>query len=109
MEQGLKSASKQDAALPGLAAIGEFIQKMNTDEQSGEVLKGAAGLIGDIGQAYGPRCKQLFQQPYIMEILQRAIQDEDSQTNGTWSQQVCPCPYRGRIVTWSYHVPYTVS
>lgn len=88
--QGLKSANKQDSVLLFLDAIVEFLHRSAVDSnRSGEVLKSAIGLIGDLGQTFGTKMKPVFDMPFIHALLQQATTaDNDVKEVAGWAQSM---------------------
>lgn len=88
--QGLSVANKQHIVEPSLRRIVEFLQRSAEDEnRSGEVLKNAVGLIGDLGQTYREKMMVVFNQPFVSKLIQEARQNgSDSQEIALWAHSV---------------------
>lgn len=75
--QGLREGKKENAVVPGIEQIVNLIQRATSDPHCGvEVLKGAIGLLGDLGATYGARMYQIYSQPYIAQLMQEGRQHE---------------------------------
>lgn len=88
--QGLKSANKQDTVLYSLDVIVEFLKRSAEDpNRSGEVLKSAVGLLGDLGQIYGTKMQSFYSQPFIARLIEEAGHNgSESQEIATWARSV---------------------
>jgi importin subunit beta-1 len=88
--QGLSSAGKEDVIIMFLESISEFLRFSAQDpNRSGEVLKSAVGLLGDLGQIYKSKSFALFKQPFVSQLINEAIQNgSDAQEVGQWTQSV---------------------
>lgn len=73
-----------------IEAIVEFLSRSATDSnRSGEVLKSAVGLLGDLGQSFGPKVAQIYRLPVVGAIFLQASQDdEDTKEVAVWAKQV---------------------
>lgn len=81
--QGLKAANKQDIVLNSLEIIVEFLKRSAEDpHRSGEVLKSAVGLLGDLGQIYGVKMQGTYNQSFVSNLINEAAH------NGTESQEI---------------------
>lgn len=88
----MKAANKQDTVLNSLEVIVDFLKRSAEDpNRSGEVLKSAVGLLGDLGQIYGAKMQIVYNQPFVLKLIEEAAH------NGTESQE---------IATWAKSVSY---
>lgn len=72
-------------------SIVEFLVRSSSDERrSDEVLKSAIGLLGDLGQTFGIKMQQLYNQPFVTALIQQAnkVDDTDIQETAKWTQSV---------------------
>lgn len=88
--QGLATANKQDTIFPHMTSIVDFIQRSAKDpSRSGEVLKTSVGLIGDLGQIYKAKSRPLFEQPFVQQLIDEALQNGvDFEEVANWTQTV---------------------
>jgi len=87
--QGLREAKKENAVVPGIEQIVNLIHKSTSDVNCNpSVLKGAIGLLGDLGATYGARMHQIFAQPYIAQLLQEGRQHEDMEQIVNYTQGI---------------------
>lgn len=85
--QGLKTDNKQEVMVSSLETIVDFMKRSGEDEnRSEDVLKSVVGLIGDLGQAFGPRMKVTFSAPFINALLKEALTVD--QETAYWAQTV---------------------
>eukprot|EP01041_Mallomonas_annulata_P000250 gene250-463_t len=80
-----------DILIPFLERIIDFVSRCAKDEhRSPQVLKAVVGLLGDMGQAFGPRMYHVLHQPFFHTLVQEAISQGDNTTRqlGTWTQSV---------------------
>lgn len=96
---GLSAGKKEDSLLQHLEPIIEFLQRSTSDpRRSEEVLKTAIGFIGDLGKAYGKKMVVVFQQSFVMQLLQQgssAQYDESIQETAKWAQREVNKAVRG--------------
>ncbi len=79
----MKAANKQDIVLNSLEVIVEFLKRSAEDpHRSGEVLKSAVGLLGDLGQIYGVKMQGTYNQSFVSNLINEAAH------NGTESQEI---------------------
>lgn len=75
--------------IPNLETMVEFLRRSGSDDQrSPEVLRSAVGLLGDLGQTFGPRMQFIFMQPFVQEFINEAAQDEDNFDTVQWAKSV---------------------
>lgn len=77
--------------VPALESINAFLNRSaGAEDRPSEVVKAACGLIGDLAQTFGNRMLQMFAQPFITQILQNGLADEDEgvQQIASWAQRV---------------------
>lgn len=87
--QGLKSANKQEDIVPSLDNIIEFVHRSTVDEnRTSAVVKAAVGVLGDLGDSFGAKMFPVFSQPYVLQLLSVALQDEESKEVAAWAQKV---------------------
>lgn len=88
--QGLQASGKEGVIEPALPSIVQFLQRSAEDEnRSGEVLKNAVGLIGDLAQTYHDKLVVVFNQPFVSKLIQEARQNgSDSQEIALWAHSV---------------------
>jgi hypothetical protein len=86
----LKAVNKQDTILYALEVIIEFLKRSAEDpNRSGEVLKNAVGLLGDLGQTYGNKMLPIYQQQFIAKLIEEAYQNgTDAQETARWAHSV---------------------
>jgi hypothetical protein len=57
--------------------------------RSGEVLKSAVGLLGDLGQIYSVKVQAVYTQPFVAKLIEEAMHNgNDSQQIATWAKSV---------------------
>lgn len=79
--QGLLTDKKQDALIPYLDRILDFISRCACDEfRNSSVVKAVIGLLGDLGQAFGPRMQPILSQSFVSVIMQEGTTMEDPST-----------------------------
>lgn len=88
--QGLKSANKLDIFFHYLPSIIDFLRRSTEDSnRSGEVLKSAIGLLGDLGQAFGNKVLPVYNMPFVASLIQEGSQNgSDTQDVAEWAQSV---------------------
>jgi hypothetical protein len=65
--------------------------KRSAEDQnrSGEVLKSAVGLLGDLGQIYGVKMQGVYNQPFVAKLIEEAAHNgSESQEVATWTRSV---------------------
>jgi len=88
--QGLKDGGSVDSIASYILAIMQFLEVCDRPEnQDHYVLGKAAGLIGDIANAFGPSLKEHLNKQYIQDILNVAYQNGDDSTKSTctWAKE----------------------
>jgi len=88
--QGLKDGGRVDSIAPYFAQIMEFLELCSsTQNRSYEVLGKAAGLLGDIANAFGAGLKEPLSKPFVQNLLQAAFQNGDDNTKNTcnWARE----------------------
>lgn len=69
--------------MQSLGVIVEFLKRSAEDpNRSGEVLKSAVGLLGDLGQIYGAKMQPVYAQAFVAKLIEEANQ------NGSESQEI---------------------
>ena len=87
--QGLKGDDKQDAVVPYLDRMIEFIQRCVQDPtKTTEVLKAAIALVGDLVDCFGSRMSNILNQPFIGAMLMEGKQYDEMRQIATWTQKV---------------------
>ncbi len=88
--QGLSAAQKQDSIFMHMESIVDFLKRSAQDQnRSGEVLKSAVGLLGDLGQIYKGKSRPLFEQPFVKQLIDEALQNGcDAEEVATWTETV---------------------
>lgn len=76
----------------------DFIRRSGTDDnRSGEVLKTAVGLLGDLGMIYGNKIAIVYRQPFVATLVQDAMQNgSDAQEIAQWTQERIQAVLSGR-------------
>lgn len=94
--QGLKGDNKQDAVVPYLDPMIEFIQRCVQDPtKSTEVLKAAIALVGDLVDCFGNRMSNVLNQPFVAAMLMEGKQYDEMRQIANWAQKVFIfCSYR---------------
>lgn len=73
-----------------LPSIVDFLRRSAEDtNRSGEVLKSAIGLLGDLGQAFGNKMLEVYNMPFVASLIQEGSQNgSDTQDVAEWTQSV---------------------
>jgi len=89
--QGFGADGKGELFLPFLESVMGFLEILSKDENKENiVVKGAAGLIGDLGSSLGPSVGTAFAHPCVKVLLTAAANssDEATQTTATWAKSI---------------------
>ncbi len=85
----MREAKKENLIITYIENIINFIHRSTSDTHcEPAVLKGSIGLLGDLGVAFGTRMAAIFNQPYVLQMLQEGRQYEDMSQIVSWTQGV---------------------
>ena len=71
-----------------LETIVDFIMRCTQDEnRTSSVRKAAVGVLGDLGDAFGVKMVQLYEQTFVLQLVASAAADEDSREVALWTQK----------------------
>lgn len=92
--QGMQDGNKQMVVASAIDGIINFVHRSTADEHCTiSVLKGAVGLLGDLGSCYGNRMQQIYSQPFVAAVLSKSRQYEELQQLTQWAQGVRSLSY----------------
>jgi hypothetical protein len=75
--------------VPTLEGTIEFIHRSTNDpNKTIGVLKAAVGLLGDLGDAFGGKMFPVFSQPYVLQLISEALQEDETRDVALWAQKV---------------------
>lgn len=87
--QGLREDNQQGVISPYVDGVMHFIKVVAEDDRStSDVKKSLIGLIGDIGHCFQRQAAGPLRQPFIMNMLNEALQDEESQQVARWAMSI---------------------
>lgn len=85
----MRESKKADVLVSGIESMVNLIHKATDEDTCTEsVLKGAIGLLGDLGATYGSRMHQIFSQPYVVKLIQEGKEYEDMADLVNYTQSV---------------------
>jgi importin subunit beta-1 len=86
---GLGDGEKLDVMVPYLDPLLVFMERCSTDEnKTTEVVKNCIALLGDLGQFFGAKMNGIYQQPYVSQLMQEGMQDEELSEITRWACQM---------------------
>ena len=75
--------------VPYIDSTIEFVHRSTSDpNQTDAVLKAAVGLLGDLGDSFKARMYPVFTQPFVTELINIAVSNEDSKEVALWAQRI---------------------